>query len=273
MSRRGGQRGIEMANKGRVWASLGVYAIWIAITLFGARLATGGAEANLSDLVKHGIAWHFVAACVLLIGAIVLFRWNDLRFVRPQFVLRSIWFPALYLIVFAALIITLRMPPATTFAFIFINTMLVGFSEETMFRGVLFRAFEDRMAIWPAIILTSVLFGAVHLLNVFITGDLGPAALQSLAAALSGLVFMAILLRTGSIWPAIIYHGLWDCLIFTFTAGTTTDPALDAASDLPVWTTMMPILLNLPNVIFALIMLRNIHKPNQSPALQGDAPA
>ena len=36
------------------------------------------------------------------------------------------------------------------------------------------------------------------------------AAAQAVAAAMSGLLFIAIRLRTGSLIPAMAYHALWD---------------------------------------------------------------
>ena len=245
----------------RLGISLVVYAVWVAVTAVGGNIMTGGKEVPLEDLVKSGVGWNFVAAIVVLLVAIAVFKWNDLRFKAPHSLLRTMWFPSIYLIGFAVAVTMLGLPPVGTIAIVLFNTLLVGFSEETMFRGILFRAFEERMAVWPAIILTSALFGAVHLLNVFTTGELFMAAVQSLGAALSGLVFIAIMLRTGSIWPAIVYHGLWDCGLFMFGVSPGLESSAGAAPvDIPVWAAFVPVVLNLPNVIFALIMLRNIGK-------------
>lgn len=168
------------------------------------------------------------------------------------------WFPCIYLVLMVGAIILFGIPPLGALVLVFLNTMMVGFSEEVMFRGVLFRASLERMAIWPAIILNMVLFGGVHAFNGFITGDFGTALVQSLAAGMSGLVFMAILLRTGSIWPAIIYHGLWDFLLFTI--GVASAGSGEVAGEAPAGSVYAPVLMNLPNFIFALILLRKIHK-------------
>ncbi len=104
------------------------------------------------------------------------------------------------------------------------NTSLVGLSEELMFRGVLLQALRQTVSIWPAVALTTLAFGAVHSLNVFITGDLGAALIQSTAAALSGLFFIAPRLRTGSLWPSIAVHGLWDGAAFLVALSSAQDP-------------------------------------------------
>jgi membrane protease YdiL (CAAX protease family) len=242
----------------RVWISLVIYVTWIAITMFGARLIAGG-ETTLDELVSTGIGWHFAAAIALLLVAIMIFKWKDMHFTRPHSLLRVMWFPAIYLVLFATGVAFLGPPPLSVVLFVAINTLMVGASEEIMFRGVLFRAFDKVMTIWPAIILTSVLFGAVHTLNAFITGEIVPAMMQSIAAGMSGLVFMAILIRTGSIWPAIIYHFLWDCLLFLVGIGAAASP--EANSGDPGAVAMYgPVLLNLPNLIFALVLLRHVSK-------------
>jgi membrane protease YdiL (CAAX protease family) len=53
---------------------------------------------------------------------------------------------------------------------------LAELSEEWMFRGVLFQGLRSRLALWPATLLTSALFGAGHVMNVVTTGQLGEAS-------------------------------------------------------------------------------------------------
>ncbi|MCK0154820.1 CPBP family intramembrane metalloprotease [Alcanivorax sp. S6407] len=252
-------------TKRRIGISLGIYLVWIAITMLGARFLVGG-ESSLDELVSRGIGWHFVAAVALLFAAIVIFRWHDLNFRRPHSLLRVMWFPSLYLLFFAGVIAIFGLPPLSVVVFVALNTLLVGISEEVMFRGVLFRAFDKAMAIWPAILITSVLFGAVHILNVFITGELVPALMQAVAATMSGIVFMAILLRTGSICPAIVYHFLWDCLLFLVGSAAHNSGEVAASGDTTAMSLALPILLPLPNLIFALILLRHVGRDRNSTA-------
>lgn len=244
----------------RLLVSIVVLMLWAAATMFGAQVLAGGEEISLDSLVQRGIGWQFVAAIAILLGAIALFRWRDIGFTAPHDLFRILWFPGLYLVLFAALIVLFGLPPERVAGLVFINTMMVGFSEEVMFRGVLLRALLERMSMWAAIGLNMVLFGAVHAFNGFITGDFGAAALQSLAAAMSGLVFIAIVLRTGSIWPAIVYHGLWDCALFLIglAAKGSGESAGGAADALPAYGALLPLALNLPNFLFALFVLRKV---------------
>ncbi len=249
-------------TKSRLWISLAVYALWIAATLVGGQMLLGGETASLEQLVSQGIGWNFVVAIVVLLLAIVIFRWKDLAFDAPHSLARTMWFPLIILALISSPLLSTGMPTTTVVAFVGINTAMVGFSEEVMFRGIIFRALEERMRIWPAIILTSILFGSVHLGNVFITGDLFHAALQSTAAAMSGFIFMAILIRTGSIWPAIIYHFLWDYFLFLSGAASAQQGA-EVAAPTGGWVIALPLLIALPNFLCALFLLRNVGKDDR----------
>jgi membrane protease YdiL (CAAX protease family) len=164
--------------------------------------------------------------------------------------------PAVYLGAFAMGIATLGLPPTSVVIFVSINTMLVGFSEELMFRGILLQGLLSRLSIWPAIWVTSALFGAVHVLNVFITGELLASMIQAVAAFMSGMMFMAIRIRSGSLWPAIVYHALWDfCLVLLSQSPQVThlqEPALSGPAML------LPMLLVLPHFLYGLFLLRKV---------------
>lgn len=49
----------------------------------------------------------------------------------------------------------------------------------------LLQAFRRTVSIWPAVALTTLAFGAIHILNVFMTGEPRAALIQSAAAALT----------------------------------------------------------------------------------------
>lgn len=248
-----------MHSPPRLIAALSIGALWTLVTVFGLNAAGDGGERPLLDTVSHGISWNLVMAIGVLAVATALMRWRDLGFVAPRSAaaLKLLWFPSLYLALFAAIAWTQGLPPPRTLVFVLANTVLVGLSEEWMFRGVLLQALRTRLALWPALLSASVLFGSVHLLNVLVTGQLLEAAVQALAAFLSGTVFTALLVRTGSIWVPITYHALWD--FGTFTSIACARASGDAPDLSQGWTWTLPILLVLPNFLYALFLLRNVH--------------
>lgn len=246
----------------RLWVALVVYVLWVAITLFGAKWLLGGRQAPLEELVKNGVGWQFVAAAALLIGAIAVFQWRDVKFVAPRSLLEVMWFPMLVLLAISSLVTLTGLPGGKVMFWVAFNTFLVGLSEEVMFRGVLFRALLENFEVWPAIIVTTLLFGAAHVFNGFTTGQWGTSVLQAMSACMSGLIFMAIVIRTGSIWPAIVYHWAWDCALFLMKTGSQTkgieaDPAqTERLMNSPAM--FLPMLLVLPNFLCALVLLRKV---------------
>jgi len=244
-------------GRGRIAVALATLAGWTAVTLFGALLILPpGTE--LQDLATRGVAWQIVLAAGLVLAVVRWRGWRDIGFRRPApGTLRLLWLPGLVLSMLFGAAFALGPPPAGAALMVAANSMLVGLSEETMFRGVLYRALRGRLAIWPAILATSAAFGAVHVMNGAITGDFGAAAAQACMAAATGLLLMAILLRTGSLWTVIVFHGLWDCATFLIVLGAGqqgAEPPPEAGG------LLMPVLLVLPGALYALWLLRKVHK-------------
>jgi membrane protease YdiL (CAAX protease family) len=208
--------------------ALGVYLIWQTINI-GIQVAGIGPDGiDLLDLVKHGIALSLSAAGLFLLVVVVLFRWwHEVGLAQgPQRgTLKVIWPWLLYLALFAAGALNAGLPPVAVALFILANTALVGWSEEVMFRGLWLRGLQRSYGIWVAILGSSLIFGAMHVLNVFLTGDLRGAVVQSAAAFLSGVFLAAVRLRTGSLWTGIVLHGLWDAGTFLIAAGATATAA------------------------------------------------
>ncbi len=257
----------------RLALALIAFGFWLAITIIVGNLTSGG-ETDLASGVKSGIGWGWLAAGGFILCVVLWQGWHDVALNRwPEArAWRLTWLPMIYIVVAFGAATVFGLPPATTLLIILINTMLVGFSEELMLRGALLQAFRHSVSIWPAVLLTSVAFGAMHSLNVFVTGNLWAALLQSCAAFLSGIVFIALRLRTGSLWPPIIVHALWDFATFVLSGavghvaseGSLPVKAMTpaAGSDL---TQFLPILLVLPNAIYGLWLMRNIGQTHAKP--------
>ncbi len=87
--------------------------------------------------------------------------------------------------------------------------LLIGFVEETIYRGLMLNALKVRGP-WTAAIVTSVLFGLSHSLNL-LSGKSGAEILVQVPYALAiGFGFAAVVLKTGLIWPLIGVHTLID---------------------------------------------------------------
>ena len=244
------------------WAVI-TLVLWTAITFGGAELLGPGTQ-SLDALVTHGIVWQIVLAGMMLVGMIAWRGWNDLGFRAPDCgTLKLLWLPTLLVALQFLAAFLIGLPDITMILLILLNTAFVGFSEETMFRGVLYRALRGRMRIWPAILLTSAMFGAIHVLNGFITGDFESPIVQAILAGCSGLLLMAIFLRTGSLWVAIVWHALWDAATFLVARVASELDAPDGGeiADPGGWEmTLVPLALVLPNLLYALWLLRRVHR-------------
>jgi ABC-type Na+ efflux pump permease subunit/membrane protease YdiL (CAAX protease family) len=77
--------------------------------------------------------------------------------------------------------------------------VLAGVCEEWMYRGPLQTAFVRKLPPWAAIVLVGVLFGAIHM-------DLAGLPIRAALGVLLGWIVW----RGGSIYPAMLAHGLFD---------------------------------------------------------------
>jgi len=89
-------------------------------------------------------------------------------------------------------------------------TLLVGFAEETFFRGLIFTTLLPTGTL-RATVLSSLVFAAPHLFNI-LGGTWDPVftVTDSIAAFGLGVTFAALRVRTGSIWPLVGLHALFD---------------------------------------------------------------
>lgn len=85
------------------------------------------------------------------------------------------------------------------------SMVFVGFLEEVIFRGFLFKAMsKDNMK--SAIIVSSITFGMGHIVNLLNGSAFLPTMLQIIYAVAIGFMFTIIFVKSGSILPCIISH-------------------------------------------------------------------
>lgn len=220
-------------------------AAWLAVTVRTGRPVEGAS--TIAAVVTAGIARQFVLASAFLVLAALVLRWPDLGFGRPRpGSLRLLWLPGLYVAAFLAAGTAAGLPPLGILLILVANALLGSFSEEVIFRGFVYTGLRDALPIWPAVLVTALLFGAPHILNVQLIGNLGAALGQAVFATFSGIMFLALRIRTGSLWPVILLHAAWNTgLILIGREAPPLGPevALPVAAVLLTAGTMLPILL------------------------------
>ena len=263
----------------RVLLAIAVLAGWLAATVLVGTVTRPG-EAPITDAVTRGIGWNFVAASgfLLIVALLLRGRAGRGRGLRTGSISggpglglgapepgtwRLLWLPAAYVTVMALGALAVGLPPWPVVGLVVLNTALVGFSEEMMFRGVLWWGLRPALGFWPAVWSAAGVFGAVHVLNALSTGAPGAALLQACAAFLNGLHFVAIRVRCRSIWPGVLVHAAWNCaaLLVVLAAMSEAGPGAGAGgmrslSDVPPAALVLPLLMVLPLALYGLYLLR-----------------
>ena len=163
------------------------------------------------ELVQNiaGAAFNAVMTVLLFI----FIRKNDLMkhvgLCRPEVSAAKMWF-YIPLILCGTLPlffgIGLRQPPAVV-AFHTVSMLFVGFLEEVIFRGFLFKGI-CKNSVPRAIIISSITFGIGHIVNLFNGYDLFSNIVQIVFAVAVGFLLVFIFHRTGSLIACIGFHSL-----------------------------------------------------------------
>ncbi|ATD62230.1 MAG: CPBP family intramembrane glutamic endopeptidase [Janthinobacterium svalbardensis] len=228
---------------------------------------TDDAKHSLADGVSGAISIPLALAAIFVM--VVTLASNDRRatgILLPD-PARTVWFgwlPLLYAILMLVIAWISGLPPLSMIWIVACNTALVGLSEELMFRAVLLQGFLTKYTMWPALLMSSAIFGAVHALNGFVTGEFSDALWQSVAAFMQGLAYAAIRVRTRSVWPMVVVHGLWD---FSLMISALSNGAAKGSPSLPY----AGLLAVLPIFLYGLYLLRGIRGHAMIPAVSKGA--
>lgn len=84
-------------------------------------------------------------------------------------------------------------------AAIFLSVIVAPIAEELVYRALVYGNMRKGMAMLPAMMLSSALFGIAH-----------GTGIQFLHAFLAGVILVWILERTKSIWGSILFHGAFN---------------------------------------------------------------
>lgn len=92
-----------------------------------------------------------------------------------------------------------------------LSMLCVGFLEEVMFRGFLFKAISKKN-IKNAIVISSITFGLGHIVNLLNGSDVFETLLQVCYAIAVGFLFTMIFYKGEGLWPCIITHSAINSL-------------------------------------------------------------
>ena len=127
----------------------------------------------------------------------------------------------------------------------------VGVREESLFRGVVSSALgihwgRDARGVWKAVILSGLLFGLMHLVNLGYGIALRAVLIQTAMAVMIGIYFTAVYYRGGSLWALILLHTLTDTAgLFRSSFTQLSNGVQDINNLSPVSLALIPVFLGL----------------------------
>jgi uncharacterized protein len=184
-----------------------------------AALAPGGTITPLVLFTQEGLATLCAMAAALILGRLERRRFGDYGMPLAQALGKNFWLGALWgLATISALMLVIRTLGGYSFGTVDLPSadlvryglewaaafLVVGFYEEFFFRGYLQFTLASGMGFWPAALLLSLAFGAVHLRNP------GEGPVGALSVFVTGMFLCLTLRRTGTLWFAIGWHAAYD---------------------------------------------------------------
>lgn len=191
----------------QIWHVMG----WIAIYVLTVNV--GDALSTAAELPENS-----ATAVLLMILSAVLIRHVHRRGREDHYGLRGVRAEDLrmsvhYLPLAGIVLLQLVKGPAPgldaeTVLIVIALMVAVGFLEELIFRGMLYRALRTRRGVTSAILISGITFGVGHVVNLARGYSAGEQALQVTVGVGLGIVLALLFAVTGTIVPGIIFHVL-----------------------------------------------------------------
>ena len=143
-----------------------------------------------------------------------------------------------------------------------VNMLFVGVNEEVWMRSLILNIFlqkyeKNRKGIWKAILLSALVFGVIHLPNIFFM-DPVTLAVQVINAASAGVLFAVIFIKSRNIWAGIVVHAFVDwSSLFVANCFTGGNSIISVAMTIPQ-AIIVVLLGSVPPLIISWIYLRKV---------------
>ncbi len=184
---------------------------------------------SVADNFSHSLGFEkIITAPVSVLLALVLFLWIKKHNLSEKYGLclfkgnwkNYLYFTPLLLIMTTNLWNGIAMNVSLEETALYILSMFcVGFIEEVIFRGLLFKAICKSNQ-KQAILISSITFGIGHVVNLLNGADILSTILQICYASAIGFLFTIIFYKGKSLMPCIITHGIVNSLSVFSVQGT-----------------------------------------------------
>jgi CAAX protease family protein len=218
-----GPQGVRAGWRAALYIALFLLLISSAATAAGRlHIAEFGPGATITPRVlatQEGLAALCAVAAAVILARLERRRFGEFGMPLPQALGKNFWVGAIWgIATVSALMLVIRILGGYSFGAVDLSGadaaryglewaaafFLVGVYEEFFFRGYMQFTLTSGMGFWPAALLLSLGFGAVHLRNP------GEGPVGALSVFLTGMFLCFTLSRTGTLWFAIGFHAAYD---------------------------------------------------------------
>ncbi|MEL6641446.1 MAG: type II CAAX endopeptidase family protein [Pseudomonadota bacterium] len=232
-----------------------VLVMTLPVLILGTEDLTNGTGTLDFETLTGGLPWQIILTTALLGGVWLLGWWRltllrsqlDRRGLRPLYA--TLAYPLLGMIVFTAFLREQDSAhsPLSVLGLVLALNFFVGLSEELLFRGIIFGALRQKNRLITAIFVSSIAFGALHLVNAGVGQGLQQTLFQIINATALGVLFCGLTLSANSLWPAIVLHMIWNSYAMMGVASAEVLGEVPGAPveppDLSPWSLTLPALI------------------------------
>lgn len=183
-------------------------------------------------LPRAVLPFELALTAVFLVATRWVFDRESLGLVRPRIAKPQELLPLVALVFaagFAWLGVAVLSDSATRYPglwrWTFASTLFVGFTEEWMYRGLLFAFFSSHLGLRQGAFFAILAFGLLHALNIVAGVPAHQAAFQVVLTSLAGAIFLRAALATRSLLFPILGHALYDFFLIDMRRFETETPS------------------------------------------------
>jgi membrane protease YdiL (CAAX protease family) len=144
------------------------------------------------------------------------------------------------------------------------NMFMVGAAEEMLFRGLILNNMllkwgSNKRGIMKSVWLSAIIFGAMHIINIFALPYAITVIVQAVNAAFASILFAAVYLRGKNIWSVIVVHALVDWIALILPTCSTSASSIIAVK-MSIWQGLIVVIGgSLPPLLIGLFLMRKFN--------------
>lgn len=222
-----------------IWLALAAVVVYVLLAA-GLGSLLSGLVSDEQELAQFSLG-HFIPLAIAIIGLLLFLRWagwgEDVWRERPT---PSLTPKRWWLVSIPVLVVLLPISqlgdipwasrPIGYVLVIAAGTLMVGFGEELLIRGVLLTALRARHGELVALLGTSLVFALAHIPGSIIAGaSLATIAFQVSFLAAAGAAYYWVRRVTGRLWVAMLAHASTDWVLYLASGAGTPGASMPQA--------------------------------------------